>query len=277
MYRAHPAIQRIQVHFSLVTLVGILLGYISLYLFVGQPTATICAARLWLVAYCFVVLYTPVLLKTTVLKQILQAVSFKRNKHLLIHKDLFMILSGLILLEFVLDIIWMFVSTPGVTVDTTSGFLLPHQMELSCNYGPYSTPFFITSGVLKVFMMLYGCFLAWEMRKVKEKGGSKISTYSEAKEMSFILYNQFVLTGFCIVCVVLLDVNSASPQVVDGIVVLVILLVTSITNVVLFCRRFYFVFTMSPDEYTKNFDDISLGSSTTPNTGSNVEMKQSSM
>jgi len=174
-YRKHQVIYRSQTSFLTMIGVGALLAGVSSVLMIPQRTTALCLSSLWLFNLGFVVAYGALFIKTYRIYRIFC------NKQLRIvrisFRKLLMLLGGMIGIEALMTVLHTSVAMPKLQAMASGNT----EYILHCTSDLHST--FISIELLyKGLLLLWGAFLAWEIRNIN-------SNYNESKYLAAVIYN----------------------------------------------------------------------------------------
>jgi hypothetical protein len=149
--------------FLLFILVGIMIGYASTFLYIGEPTDATCILQPWFLTYAFSITQSAIITKTWRIYRIFgnsKLMSSKRLHTGVLLRNMFIAA----LLQSVILIVWTILDPPK----PTAFFINENEAYLECssNQGP------IYHGILIGFngaLLLFGCWLASKTRHVDFK------------------------------------------------------------------------------------------------------------
>ncbi len=189
VYRNTVVIRSSAYIFCVLVLVGVILGALSSYFWLGRPTDSFCMLRAWLGGLGFSISYGGLIVKNYRIWRIFSVSSLDTkiadSDRALILKGIFPMLS----LEVVILILWQAIDPMRVVQVTDSPFLSTNQLYLACrSVGVWPVViFFVPKGVL----LIIGTVVSYKTRDIK----SQFKQYKESKEI-----------GWCIMVTVLFAV-----------------------------------------------------------------------
>ncbi|XP_038046775.1 metabotropic glutamate receptor-like [Patiria miniata] len=180
-YRNHPLIKATSRELSTLTLLGTLLAWMSVAVYLAQPMAASCAAGEAMISLCFTLTYGPTLLKVNRIFRIFQSSKKSTKRPALVRpKDQLILATVLIALQVVVVIVSISVSP------SRPKYLIPRPprdyIEVYCDFGSG----FIASCVYNLLLILVCCYYAFKTRKVP-------SNYNESKFIAVSVYSTLVL------------------------------------------------------------------------------------
>eukprot|EP00004_Rigifila_ramosa_P011562 TRINITY_DN2478_c0_g1_i4.p1 TRINITY_DN2478_c0_g1~~TRINITY_DN2478_c0_g1_i4.p1 ORF type:complete len:2291 (-),score=491.13 TRINITY_DN2478_c0_g1_i4:25-6897(-) len=191
--RGEVRINRQQPVFCIVTQAGCMLGLFLLVPFVGEPTASLCLARMWLPPIAFTLVYAALFAKTWRVYRIFHNPSLKLIT--ITTGDMLIKICGLLFLDVVLLVLWSSISPLKPNLYLSQG-----TVYATCSSNK-SSLFFAIFLVIKFALLFGGAVLSFQARAVK-------SAFSESKYIAFSIYNELFVAVF------LLPVGASvnSPQ-----------------------------------------------------------------
>lgn len=185
--RKSPVIASSTWEFLIVMLVGIALGYGSMFTWIGEPNAAACGARIWLPPLAFTFIMAPLLAKTWRLHRIFTLGSLKIVPIRL--WKLIVFASVLILIQVLICGFWIgFGSVTPITINDPTNveqsFVLCEQLEAN------RIATWVTFG-FNGFCMLVGAYYAFRVRNLPKE-------FNESRFIGFAMYNS-LLSGILII------------------------------------------------------------------------------
>jgi basic membrane protein A len=189
VYRNTVVIRSSAYIFCVLVLIGVILGALSSYFWLGAPTDSYCMLRAWLGGLGFALSYGGLIVKNYRIWRIFSVSSLDTK---IADSDRALIVKGILpmlSLEVVILILWQAVDPMRVVQVTDSPFLGTNELYLACrSVGVWPVViFFVPKGVLLIF----GTVVSYKTRDIK----SQFKQYKESKEI-----------GWCIMVTVLFAV-----------------------------------------------------------------------
>lgn len=189
VYRNTVVIRSSAYIFCVLVLIGVTLGALSSYFWLGTPTDSTCMLRAWLGGLGFALSYGGLIVKNYRIWRIFSVHSLDTK---IADSDRALIVKGILpmlSLEVVILILWQAIDPMRVFREDTSPFLGENELFLACrsiDVWPVVI-FFVPKGVLLIF----GTVVSYKTRDIK----SQFKQYKESKEI-----------GWCIMVTVLFAV-----------------------------------------------------------------------
>jgi basic membrane protein A len=189
VYRHTVIIRSSAYIFCVVVLVGVMLGALSSYFWLGRPSDAFCMLRAWLGGLGFSISYGGLIVKNYRIWRIFSVSSLDTK---IADSDRALVLKGILpmlSLEVVILILWQTIDPMRVMQITDSPFLGPNEIYLACrSVGTWPVViFFVPKGLL----LIGGIVVSYKTRDIK----SQFKQYKESKEI-----------GWCIMVTVLFAV-----------------------------------------------------------------------
>lgn len=239
--------------FLMIMVVGFCLGYVSVYFWVVDSDV-MCALRVWAISYAFTLVFSSLFSKTWRIYRLFNAAA-KLQIEVITNRDLLLWVGMFMSFETVFLFVWQ-VSYPNyVEVRVNPNSL--DQANYHCK--PSSIAFPILSITIKGAILLFGCFLAFAVRKVQ-------SEYNESRYIMFALYNILVVTAVAFVLILLLDLTLLSSFYLQTILVM---FVTTTVWLPLWVPKLYFIAT-GKEKWTKS---TGTGTGTNESANSTTQME----
>ncbi|XP_038070543.1 metabotropic glutamate receptor 5-like [Patiria miniata] len=182
IFRKHPLIKATGREVSLVTLLGTLLAYLTIFPFLDYPTEASCAVGEAMVSLGFTLTYAPTLLKVNRICRIFQAGKKSTKPPRFVRpRDQVLLVVLLTAIQVVI------VGVSGITGNLSKPQLL--MPEKFCNYMEIYCLFrsgFVASCMYNLLLILACCYYAFKTRKVP-------SNYNESKFIAVSVYSTLVL------------------------------------------------------------------------------------
>ncbi|KAJ3010651.1 hypothetical protein HKX48_007302 [Thoreauomyces humboldtii] len=189
VYREDKAVKASSVLFSQQILLGVLMGYTLILLYVGQPTRATCTAQIWIAGLAFTLAVGNLIGKNYRIFKIFNTTGRAKAVK---DQQVLMLVSGFMAIEIVIDAVWTGIAPAmPLLVDNDSG----RSYVCSSNAGG-NMPLTIVALVYKLMLLLIACTLAFLTRKVD-------GLYSESKAIGISSYTM-LFSGAVIVPLVFL-------------------------------------------------------------------------
>lgn len=205
-FRNHRVIKASSPYINNIILLGTFLGFISIILIVlmatnylnDQVRSLFCNMSVWLVNLTFTIAFGSLLTKTWRVYAVFRNPWTKHR----IYKDpiLLLVIIGMVLLESTVLITWaviapmsltkLYISSPDITIENAF-----------CKVGDYGEIFIIILIVYKTLLILLGCFLALNTRRIKYQ------LFNDSKYIAIAIYGLF-LTNMIGVPVSIFTINE---------------------------------------------------------------------
>jgi ABC-type branched-subunit amino acid transport system substrate-binding protein len=182
-----PIIHTATWEFLIVILLGIGLGYGSMFTWIGEPRPWICALRIWLPPIAFAMIMAPLLAKTWRLHKIFTLGSLKLVP--IPFWKLSIIAFAIFLVQVIICIIWISIGTiqPALVVDKNAKNTYDKVCSQKENNRILS---YVTYGYC-AFIVFAGAYLAFVVRKLPKD-------FNESRWIGFSMYNT-ILFGILII------------------------------------------------------------------------------
>jgi ABC-type branched-subunit amino acid transport system substrate-binding protein len=189
IWRESPLLISSTYPFLVLILLGIAVGYGSIYTWIGEPKEYLCALRIWLPPIAFVMMLAPLLAKTWRLHRIFTLGSLKTTPIPL--WKLVIIVAVLIGLQVAICIAWISAgSIKPVIVNDKNDATVAYKICTQNNNNRISS--YVTYGYLGL-LMLIGAYYAFRVRNLPKD-------FNESRWIGFSIYNTLL---FSIVIVIL--------------------------------------------------------------------------
>ncbi|XP_072015945.1 gamma-aminobutyric acid type B receptor subunit 1-like [Amphiura filiformis] len=214
---------------SVLVYISIFIGGIDSNLVTHESFGVSCQLRVWFLSVGFVVAFGSMFSKTW---RVHKVAAFKTPKRMIItDNQLFLMVLVLVLVDIFLLMLWSIIDPLVVMVQE-----LPEKEDANQRIVPYfeycSSEFYIYWMVplfgYKIILLVFGAFLAWEVRKVK------VSALNDSKLIGISVYNVVVL---CTIGVSVSFVISNDPATLYTFTSLVVLFCTTITLLIVFIPK----------------------------------------
>lgn len=231
LHRRNQVVMAASLPFCNIMLLGSLLGYVAVFMFLGTPTRAHCALRPFLICLGFSLMYSYLLIKTFRIWRIFKKPFAASNVWL---SDLNLALAGaaVVLLELLLVSIWV-----GANPPVPKYIELVDHVELSC-----ISPDPLFEGIItwllfgiNVVLVILGAFLAFDTRHVN-------SIFRESRYIGFAIYNMVAL-GTIFVPFIALEVTTKLNRTI--ILCCAVMLIPAFTVLTLFIPKVVYI--LRPD------------------------------
>eukprot|EP00004_Rigifila_ramosa_P005704 TRINITY_DN16371_c0_g1_i1.p1 TRINITY_DN16371_c0_g1~~TRINITY_DN16371_c0_g1_i1.p1 ORF type:complete len:988 (-),score=221.17 TRINITY_DN16371_c0_g1_i1:10-2745(-) len=215
--RDEPVIRRQQPLFCVLTLLGCVMAIFAVMPFVGKPTATTCAARMWVPPIAFTMLYGALFAKTWRIYRIFNNPSLKAI--VITNVDLAVKIGFLLGVDLVLVALWF----AAAKVEPALAFR-DSTVYATCQLNGGSVyPALLLA--FKIGLLIFGAVLAFQTRTVR-------SSFNESKYIAFTLYNQL----FVVLLVSPIFVAVSDPQLDFAVIFIGDFIIVAATVGILFIR-----------------------------------------
>lgn len=189
--------------FLVLSLAGIILQFISVYLWIGKPNNAICVLRFWLFGIGYSLLYSCIFAKNWRVWRIFKSKKFTQTVILDIHLLLYFVLV-IVGIEVIFLSIWTGVSMPTLDYEQVYDLSsLEHYYTCKIN-----TTFGVIFIALKFILLLPVIFISYQTKDIEKK-------YRETQTIAFSVYNAFIV-GVLISCMVgLLNNNVIKSNIIS--------------------------------------------------------------
>ena len=186
-YRGSPVIKSSTWEFLILMLVGVIMGFGSALVWIGQPTQWICALRIWIPPMSFLLILAPLIAKTWRLHRIF-TISDLGVKPITLSTLIAMVVV-LISLQAVICIFWVSMGTiQPVTLNDPSDRTMAYILCGSKRGNHISS--YVTYSYIGLIVIV-GCYLAFRVRKLPKD-------FNESKWIARSIYNIFLFAGLII-------------------------------------------------------------------------------
>ncbi|XP_072030589.1 gamma-aminobutyric acid type B receptor subunit 2-like [Amphiura filiformis] len=270
-YRIQKTMKMSSPNLNSLILVGSILVYLSVisagvdsHLIASEEIrGDLCVVRVWFLSVGFVLAFGSMFSKTW---RVHKVTAFKTAKRIIItDKDLFLLVLILLIIDVAVLTIWQIVDPLSVEVQDLpiqDDPAVPNQRisryieECSCSYMLY---WLLTLCGYKGLLLIFGAFLAWEIRKVK------IGALNDSKLIAISIYNVTIL---CIVGVAVSFLVADDPAVLHTFTSSIVVFCTSITLLIVFLPKMISVYKYPEGEPISTMPKSTLSTSDTQITDS---------
>jgi ABC-type branched-subunit amino acid transport system substrate-binding protein/uncharacterized membrane protein YgcG len=176
--RNSPVIMSSTWEFLIVMIVGAMVGFGSVFIWVGMPSAARCALRVWFTPMAFILIVSPLLAKTWRLHRIFSLRDLKTNPIPL--SRLVMMVIIMILIQIIICVFWISLGTVRTRLNDAQDD--PKLAYLVCDSNrTNSIAQYTTYGYLGL-LVLVCCYLAFRVRKLPKD-------FNESRWIAVAIYN----------------------------------------------------------------------------------------
>lgn len=173
--------------FLIIMLIGAIIGLASVFSWLGKPSELTCSFRIWLPTIAFILILSPLLVKTWRIVRIFRTDTLDVKPIQL--SQLIIIVSVLLGIQVIIDILWTALGSLQPILVLDSG--KTHTLVL-CTHNIYNQILLYITFGYQGLLILFGTYLAFRVRKVPR-------TYNESAWIARSIYNIALIAGLMII------------------------------------------------------------------------------
>uniref|UniRef100_A0A6B2L902 G-protein coupled receptors family 3 profile domain-containing protein n=1 Tax=Arcella intermedia TaxID=1963864 RepID=A0A6B2L902_9EUKA len=182
--REHRAVRASSPPFMVTLITGIMMIYLSVIMFAFPPSTFLCSFQIWIPNIGFILTLGSLLVKAWKIYKIYGHENLVKMMNFKItNLDLFRILGVLLVIQIALLIIWT--AADPFLPKQTPHYSFPDLQRTVCDSSHFYS-FASINVVFHVFLLIWGGYLAWRIRKVDKR-------FNESRVISIAIYQFFLV------------------------------------------------------------------------------------
>jgi len=167
---------------------GAIVGFSSVWVWIGRPQPYLCILRMWIPPLAFVIMLSPLLAKTWRLMRIFSLSTFKVEPIPI--SALVIIVSALTSVQIIISIVWTILGSSKVVI--VNDIHNPKYAFVTCEHTKANKIASYVTYAYNGLLILIGCYLAFKVRKLPKD-------FNESLWIVRAIYNTLLFAGLIII------------------------------------------------------------------------------